>query len=265
MSGPVSSYEISRSPGTRYLRDKAAANQQAKPQATAAPAAPSPATRFLQQVARTKPVQPQAVPGTLTDMVAAAPHAAAIAGQAPLLVPAIVGFGGWGGSGKDTTAEILVRDYGHRLLSFGTYVADLLVEINPLVEVAPGRTERAATLMDRLGYEGAKKIPDFLRMLQDLGTGINHRDPGLWARLVLADLPPEGRGVITGIRSVEQVDAIRHVGGLAIWVSRTAVQPRNGHENELSVGPEDFDVVLKNDGTLSDLARNLRKVLAEAR
>lgn len=179
-----------------------------------------------------------------------------------VVVPRLIGFGGWARSGKDTTAEILVREYGHRLLSFGTYVAALLVEINPWIEVGPGQFERAADLLERLGYEGAKQIPDFVRALQELGTAINRRDGGLWARLVLADLPPDGLGVITGVRSKAQITAIRDHGGLTIWVSRPGVKPRNAHINELEVGPDDFDVVLSNDGDRARLARNLHALFA---
>lgn len=223
--------------------------------------ADGPGTRFLRSLPKSSAAS---AAGDLAAIVAAAPHAAALSGTPTVKVPTLIGFGGYARSGKDTTAEILVRDYGHRLLSFGTYVASLLVEVNPLVEVSPGQVERAATLMERLGYEGAKRVPDFVRLLQDLGTGINRRDAGLWARLVLADLPPDGLGVITGVRSLGQIAAIRDHGGLTIWVQRPGIEPRNGHINELEVGPADFDVVLNNDGSLADLAVSLRTVLTSA-
>jgi len=176
-------------------------------------------------------------------------------------VPRIAGFGGYARSGKDTAAGMLVEQHGHRLLSFGTYVAALLREINPAVEIEADRYERAGDLLDRVGYEQAKAVPDFVRMLQDLGTGINTRDNGLWARLVMADLPADQRGVITGIRSLAQIDAVRQAGGLTIWVTRPGIEPRNAHRNELEVGPDDFDVVLANDGDLADLAATLNTVL----
>lgn len=178
-------------------------------------------------------------------------------------VPAVLGFGGWAQSGKDTAAEFVIETHGHRLLSFGTYVNALLLDVNPGVEVEPGRFERAQDLFDRLGYEGAKKVDDYRIQLQDLGTGINKRDSGLWGRLVLADLPAGERGVITGLRSIPQIDAVRAVGGLTIWVDRPGAAPANGHENETQVGPDDFDVVLDNSGTLGDLRISLGRVLAE--
>ena len=179
------------------------------------------------------------------------------------LVPAIVGFGGWARSGKDTAADLVIEAHGHRLLSFGTYVQALLLEVNPGVEVEPGRFERAQDLYARLGYEGAKKIDDYRIQLQNLGTGINERDAGLWARLVLADLPAGDRGAISGLRSKAQIAAVRAVGGLTIWVDRPGAAPANGHPNETQVGPDDFDVVLDNSGTLGDLRISLERILAE--
>lgn len=193
------------------------------------------------------------------------PVSAALAAQARPrpAVPAILGFGGWAQSGKDTAAEMIIEQHGHRLLSFGTYVNALLLEINPGVEIETGRFERARSLFDRLGYEGAKKVEDYRLQLQDLGTGINRRDPGLWSRLVLADLPAGHRGVITGVRSLEQIAAVRSAGGLTIWVDRPEAAPVNGHENETQVGPDDFDVVLDNSGDLRDLRIALDRLLAE--
>ena len=178
-------------------------------------------------------------------------------------VPAILGFGGWARSGKDTAAEMVIAAHGHRLLSFGTYVNALLLEVNPGVEVEPGRFERARDLFDRLGYEDAKAIEDYRVQLQNLGSAINDRDPGLWARLVLADLPPGAQGVITGVRSLPQLEAIRAVGGLTVWVDRPGAAPMNAHRNEQAVGPDDFDVVLDNSGDLRDLRITLDRLLAE--
>jgi hypothetical protein len=225
----------------------------------------SPGTNYLRGLAQAATVIPLPTRRPLAAAVAATSHAIAIAGGPSGQIPALVGFGGFGGAGKDAAATILSDQYGHRLLAFGTYVAGLLAQTNPLVQVAPGQTERAATLLDRLGYEGAKRVPDFLRLLQDLGTAINERDPGFWARLVLADVPAGSRSVITGIRSREQIAAVRDHGGLTIWVTRPGVGPRNGHKNEKQVSPEDYDVVLNNDGTLADLAVNLRRVLLATR
>ena len=214
---------------------------------------------------------PAAAPASTADLDMADRHRAhrplsaslALAVAPEMRVPAVLGFGGWAQSGKDAAAEFVIARHGHRLLSFGTYVNALLLDVNGGVEVEPGRFERARDLYERLGYEGAKKIDDYRIQLQDLGTGINKRDSGLWGRLVLADLPPGERGVITGLRSKPQIDAVRAVGGLTIWVDRPGAAPANGHENETQVGPDDFDVVLDNSGTLGDLRISIERVLAE--
>lgn len=173
----------------------------------------------------------------------------------------LVGFGGYATSGKDTAAYVLVRWHKYRLLSYGRQVAALLAEVNPLVEVDPTVALRARVILEDQDYEKAKLIPDFVRLLQDLGSAVNDRDPEFWSRTVLADVVPGSRTVLSGLRSREQVAAVRERYGLTVWIERPGVGPRNGHRNELAAGPEDFDVVVVNDGTVADLHRKIDSLL----
>ncbi len=176
-------------------------------------------------------------------------------------MPNLIGFGGYAGAGKDTAAQVLVDDHGYQLLSFGHYVADLLADIDPLVEVEAGRTCRASVVLDERGYEAAKLVPDFVRLLQDLGSAVNDRDPGFWSRLVLAGVAPSAHAVISGVRSPAQIAAVRDAGGVTVWVERPGVGPRNGHRNETAAGPDDFDLVVRHDRTVADLHAAVRGLI----
>lgn len=181
-------------------------------------------------------------------------------------VPQIVGFGGYMQAGKDTAAAMIVESDGHTLASFGEHVCSLLLAVNPVIEVGDGTFPRAREVFDTYGYEEAKKVGDFRLLLQNLGSGMNDRDSGFWARQVLADLGPDGRSVISGLRSLAQIAAVRQAGGVTVWIDNPhLVQAQNhamGHRNENEVGPEDFDVVVVNDSTLDVLRERLFAALA---
>lgn len=174
-------------------------------------------------------------------------------------VPNVVGFGGYMRAGKDTAAQMLIdRGEGHTLVGFGEHVCSLLLDINPDINLGDGTYAPAREVFDTYGYEGAKTKGNFRLLLQNLGSAMNDRDSGFWARQVLAALGADGRGAISGLRSKAQIAAVRDAGGLTVWVDNPRAEaPKGSHRNETEVGPEDFDVVVVNDSTIEVLHERL--------
>jgi hypothetical protein len=81
----------------------------------------------------------------------------------------IIGLTGRAGAGKDTAAQALT-DIGWERIAFADPIRQALLNLDPIVEVAPGSFERLSSLIHRLGWDEAKKLPEVRRLLQRLGT-----------------------------------------------------------------------------------------------
>lgn len=140
-----------------------------------------------------------------------------------------------------------------------------MLQLNPIVDTIdtgdamPGlMTYRDAT--QGYGYTDAKaNIPEYRRLLQIYGTEVGRSLFGVnvWSDIMKqrANAAAEVHDVIvTGIRFPNEVDAIKELGGELWWVDRgedsTTTQL---HASESSVSADDFDVIIDNSGTISEL------------
>lgn len=201
--------------------------------------------------------------------------------------PFLVGLGGAQRSGKDEVANILVRRFGFHKLGMSDRLNDALMVLNPLVSIdSPVRlfdgstiantTLRYRSLVGLVGYEEAKTVPEVRRLLQVFGTEVGRDmiDVDLWANLTFqraADYLRNGHSVVvTGIRFENELHALtdtadnNFVNDRTFYVTRpqahrsnTAVLPvlstAETHSSETSLLASDFDCVLNNKGTLSEL------------
>lgn len=189
----------------------------------------------------------------------------------------LIGIGGWMTSGKDRLADFLVEDfaYGKTFMSEplleavlalhpdgGPWVRlDRSVTVPPLRAVTwgPGEYVRFGELVEKVGYTATKEHADARAYLQGLGTEVGRKMFGedVWtdiARRKLEALHAKGPAVITGLRYQNELDMVRGLGGVTVWVSRPGLSaPSSEHTSETSLGADDFDMVLENDGTLRDL------------
>mgnify|MGYP001029466142 CR=1 FL=1 len=96
----------------------------------------------------------------------------------------IVAFCGYAGSGKDTAADILVKDYGFTKIAFADALRKMAWDINPMVWVdVYGKRYYYQQVINDYGYSGAKEIfPEVRRFLQRLGTDgcRRHIDDNIW-------------------------------------------------------------------------------------
>lgn len=194
-------------------------------------------------------------------------------------IPFLIGLGGYAECGKDAVADLLVE---HGNSWFKTYMSkpleQALLKLDPVVfiqdnlwsdwfdwEDSPyygGHLEkycRYSDLHELVGYEKSKKVNEVRRLLQVLGTEIGRKMFGedVWVNKAFGEvdgaLQADERVVITGIRYRNELAALSGRGGLAVWVARPGYGPVNAHSSDNTLGPEDFDLTVDNDGSLEDL------------
>lgn len=175
----------------------------------------------------------------------------------------LIGLGGKAGAGKDEVADILVNAYDFEKLGMSDPLNEALLTLDPLVPRRWRRAERYSVLHARVGYVKAKRNPEVRRLLQTLGTDVVRNMIGrdTWVNIAsekIEALLEEGIDVVlTAARFINEVDMVRRLGGVLIYIDRPEqdfINMVNGtHEAEQSVSPVFFDKRLSNNGTLQQL------------
>lgn len=184
----------------------------------------------------------------------------------------VIGLVGPARSGKDTFADILVRDHGFAKVAFADELRVAASKLDPIVGLRRSiRFSYESTEDDYWiryneaictdGYEAAKdKYPELRRVLQQLGTEvIRDQDPEFWIRACLKTIDTLRRDqpvVVTDCRFHNELDAIMGITkGYSVRITRPGYLGLNGHisEQELLIAPTTFEV--PNDGDFDQLAR----------
>lgn len=165
-----------------------------------------------------------------------------------------VGICGYGGSGKDVVADVLVADFGFVKVNMSDALDKYLRILNPLIP-SPFRADPVCVRYDKLrehtDYVTAKKIPEVRELLQRLGTDVGRAiDPEMWVKQMELEASKHANVVTTGIRFAEEAQPL----DLLIHVDRVGYGPVNDH---VSDSLDDIfamaRVLIRNDGTLDDL------------
>lgn len=180
----------------------------------------------------------------------------------------VYGFGGYKESGKDAAVDELEADFGFARTGMSVPIDQDARILNPVITHAPdGRPIHYIEFNDVVcggDYTLAKQNSEFRGFLKRLGADYARTlDVDFWVKRVRATMEESlSRGVpiaLTGTRFPNELDLIRDLGGLLVWVSRPGVEDSSDtHSTESSVGPDDFDTVIVNDGTLEDLYAKVR-------
>lgn len=171
----------------------------------------------------------------------------------------LVGFGGYARSGKDTAASILAKEREYEVVGFADPMRAMAAVIDPIVgtSLPHGNLVRYSEAIKQVGYDEAKALfPEIRRFLQVLGTEAGREILGknIWVDTALGNMLPCQDYALSDTRFPNELAAIREAGGISIWVDRPGVGPINAHASDNSLGAEDFDTVVTNDGTVDDLA-----------
>lgn len=174
----------------------------------------------------------------------------------------LISFSGKLRAGKDTAADFLVDNFGFVKHVFSDAIHEAMLKIDPHVyyDWKTERLVRYSSVVESLGYTKAKELPEVRRLLQRLGTEVGREmiDENVWVDIMDRKIQADAskKIVVSGVRYPNELNLIRHHGGLAVYVFRTENEkPVEGevHKSESSLQPGDFDAVITNDGTLDDL------------
>lgn len=196
----------------------------------------------------------------------------------------IIAFNGRAESGKDTAAQYLTLMHGFQRIAFADGVRDALYALNPLVCVEQAVTtrgsicDRVATVVDTLGWDTAKQLPEIRALMQRISTEAGWRIHGehLWINLAIKkinELPADQAIVITDLRFPDEIEWLNSLKDNPLNTVQTIKVIRPDHESTLTAGSfgtashisESFnlatDVMLRNDGSIDDLHTQLADVL----
>lgn len=171
----------------------------------------------------------------------------------------ILGIAGYARAGKDSIAEILVKECEFRRIAFADTLKAVLADVNPFI----GST-RLDNRLSWHGWEGAKTEPEVRQLLQRLGLACRgHIGPDVWVDAVFRkiedtfDQDGPSRWVIPDVRFPNEIAAVRSHGGQVWRVERPGCGPVNSHISETAIDGERYDQIIPNDGTLDDLRDNV--------
>ncbi len=190
----------------------------------------------------------------------------------------IIALTGRARAGKDTVAAHLAKAHGFQTIALADEVRRAALAINPWVcvedthDVLPSLAPvRLAHLVNTMGWDRAKQIPEVRRLLQTIGTEAGWQIHGvdLWtsrADTKIAELAPDTPVVITDARMPHEQLWIDRIGATVIEIQR----PDNPHElsgttaTHLSEqGGIRAEHVLLNDSTKEALYHRIDALLAQ--
>lgn len=179
----------------------------------------------------------------------------------------VIGITGYAQHGKNTVAEVL-EEFGYRPVGFADRLRDLAYRLNPIAEIDYGGSEiRYREVLDKYGYEQAKRVPEFRRILQELGTGIRDElGPDVWVDALRRTLVAGQKYVITDVRFPNEAAMVKDTGGELWRVSRPGFDNGIGteHASEMHVASLPVDRELLNVGDLEHF-KALVRTQVEAR
>lgn len=180
----------------------------------------------------------------------------------------LVGLSGYARSGKDSAARVLLSA-GWQRISFADKLREFLLALDPTVGLDYSSWDypelKLSKVVALVGWEQAKdEVPEVRSLLQRCGTEAGREVLGenVWVDAALKDftgLPP---AVVTDVRFPNEARAIKGRGGVVIRVTRQGIGPKVGsdgsiHASETALDDWAFDGVIRNNGTLHDLAERM--------
>ena len=197
----------------------------------------------------------------------------------------ILGINGGKGSGKDTVADILIKHFGYRKISWADSLKSMLsealniplnefydrtkdnarpVEINAqeaaklidLISESYGELENYTDLRLELANTKYESLRD---LMQRFGTNFaRHKiDPDIWVKITLNSLNKGELIILPDCRFSNERSAIKEMGGFNMIVKRD-LGVQDLHESETGFGEDsEYDFIVENDKTITKLQDGL--------
>jgi hypothetical protein len=183
----------------------------------------------------------------------------------------LIAFSGLKGSGKDTAASVLIKEYGFTKIAFADAVREMALAIDPIVtleeEWQPLVVTKLSVIVSEYGWDWAKRaLPEVRRLLQVIGTEAGRMLLGdnVWVDLLDKRFPdmadPETRYVITDCRFDNEVEFVRSQNGTLVWIERLGLFS-DGHASESTAIRDLATTILHNDETVEELHEDIRFML----
>lgn len=167
-------------------------------------------------------------------------------------------------AGKDTVADVLVKEYGYRRIAFADPLKAMALEIDPYTEEADWYDGgKLSELVDFYGWERTKdQWPDVRRFLQQLGSSIRKRDEMFWINAALTSLDQAYRDkvpvVVTDCRYENEAEALRNLYFSIVRIVRPGIDSSDTHESETEMDGYEVDSEIINAGTITGLRNRVR-------
>jgi hypothetical protein len=171
----------------------------------------------------------------------------------------IIGLSGYGQSGKDTVAGMLIGLHGYDNRAFAKPMRTALYALNPFI----GGDTHLKDIIDMHGWEYAKRYTDARRLLQVFGTEVGRDMFGenFWIDQAMKGVSSSQKVVFTDVRFPNEASAIKDLKGEVWRVKRPGYAPINDHPSESALDYWEFDRIIMNtaglDGLASQIAANL--------
>lgn len=180
----------------------------------------------------------------------------------------VIGVTGFRRSGKNTTTALLAELFGFQQYAFADALRRMALAVDPFMSLhgAPPDVQQAifargskqgtvewrySELIDILGYERAKDVPDFRRFLQRLGTeGIRGTfGPNAWVNALDHRVREEqpARITLSDVRFASEAAWVHAQGGLLWRVVRPGVGGDDPHPSEIEIPnlPADREIIAR--------------------
>lgn len=171
-------------------------------------------------------------------------------------LPPVIGIAGRARTGKDTTANFLIAEYGGYRYSFADPLRAMLKAGLGIDMADPYWAKNKEVEIAALG-----KSPR--QLMQTLGTewGRDMIHPEIWLTLATDKLRMHGRGmVIPDLRFENEVQWVRKYGGVIIHLSRDDAPEIAPHSSESGLIPGPTDIHLFNNAGLDDLQHAISRL-----
>jgi hypothetical protein len=183
----------------------------------------------------------------------------------------VIGLIGRAQHGKDSVAKVLVEQHGFTRFAFADKLKAFVYAQNPFVEYHHVLT-RIQTVVDSVGWEEAKAVPEVGRLLQVTGTEAAREvlGPDVWVNAVRAEAQRalfDGGVVFSDVRFPNEAATVYGLGGELWKVVRPDFDSGRdpNHPSEANVDTLPYDVLLVNEGTLLDLENGVNSAYKVSR
>lgn len=159
----------------------------------------------------------------------------------------LIGISGYAQSGKDTFANVLVKNHGFTRVAFAELLKESLYVLDPIVDQWGNRV---SALVDEYGWDRCKQIfPEMRFLLQRMGTEVGRQllHENLWVDAAFNKLDlKNGHYCVSDMRFPNEALRIVDNDGLTVRMNRDGVGPANAHPGEVALDNWSFDYVVEN-------------------